>query len=732
MKHVLYLLCFLFFSSTATALPLPNGSTAPNFTLTDENGVTHTLYDYLDQGKTVFVEFFATWCGICWNYKQANHLKNLYEQYGPNGTDQVRVLLIEGDNTTPQAALYGGSGSVGNWVAGTPYPVIHAPSNAVPSAYIVNSFPTVYAICPDRKVYNIGTAPLATLTNWIGSCNLNATAQVTNASCAGQTNGSIDLTVTGGTGTISYAWNSGQNTQDVNNLGTGSYSCTLTDSQGRSVAKGPWTITAPQAITAFGLATQPSCHGNDGALAVSAAGGTPPYTYDAGSGPGPNPIITGLAAGNYNVTVTDAGGCEKVVQVTVPQETPPVADAGPDQVITCDVTSVTLNGSGSSTGPNIQFAWSTTNGVIVNPGLLNPTAAAPGLYVLTIIDTETGCVSTDEVIVAADDDVPQITLSNPGAITCETAEIPVSALDLGICFDYEWTTTNGNITVIDGNEIVIDAAGDYLLTVVNTCTGCLASASFVVADATDLEGSFATVQAALCAGENSGAAEAAVTGGTPPYTYLWSDGQIEALVEGLAAGIYTVTISDAGGCEAVLGVEITEPEPLMIAWLGSQPASGPNVPDGVIDYEITGGTPPFTESWYLDGELLTAFDPQAALSGEYQLEVEDSNRCVVLSEIFTLPFNSSVREKAGLQGMQIAPNPAVDFVSLKWDQPLSGAGSFILYNAIGQPVLRQVAEQGAVNAVMLLPSLLPDGPYFLYHESEGVQVVLERFFIHHP
>lgn len=732
MKHALYLLCFLLFSSTATALPLPNGSTAPNFTLTDENGVSHTLYDYLDQGKTVFVEFFATWCSICWNYKQANHLKNLYDQYGPNGTDQVRVLLIEGDNTTPQTALYGGSGSVGNWVAGTPYPVIHAPSNAVPSAYIVNSFPTVYAICPDRKVYNIGTAPLATLTNWIGSCNLNATAQVTNASCAGQTNGSIGLTVTGGTGAISYLWNSGQNTQDINNLGTGSYSCTLTDSQGRSVAKGPWAVSAPQAIVAFGQATQPSCHGNDGALAVSAAGGTPPYTYDAGAGPVSSPIITGLSAGSYNVTVTDAEGCEKVVQITVPQETPPVANAGPDQVITCEVISVVLNGSGSTTGPNIQFSWSTTNGVIVNPGLLNPTAAAPGVYVLTIVDTATGCISTDEVIVVADDDVPQITLSNPGALTCETTEISVSALDLGPCFDYEWTTANGSITVIDENEIVIDAPGNYLLTIVNTCTGCSASASFVVTDATGLEGSFTTVQAALCAGDNSGAAEAAVTGGTQPYTYLWSDGQTEALAEGLVAGIYTVTINDAGGCEEVLEVEITEPDPLLIAWLGSQPASGPDVPDGVIEYEITGGTPPYTETWYLDGELLTAFDPQAALSGEYQLEVEDSSRCVVLSEIFTLPFNSSVRENTGLKDLQITPNPAVDFIKLEWEQSLSGEAFFMLYNTVGQPVLRQVAEQGAVNAVMLLPSPLPDGPYFLYLEKEGVQMGLARILIHHP
>jgi hypothetical protein len=156
------------------------------------------------------------------------------------------------------------------------------------------------------------------------------------------------------------------------------------------------------------------------------------------------------------------------------------------------------------------------------------------------------------------------------------------------------------------------------------------------------------------------------------------------------------------------------------------------MPDGVIEYEITGGTPPYTETWYLDGELLTAFDPQAALSGEYQLEVEDSSRCILLSEVFTLPFNSSVRENTGLKGLQIAPNPAVDFVEIKWDQPLSKQGWFILYTAAGQPILRQEANQGAVNSILLLPSPIPDGPYFLFLETEGSQQSLARILFHHP
>jgi hypothetical protein len=82
--------------------------------------------------------------------------------------------------------------------------------------------------------------------------------------------------------------------------------------------------------------------------------------------------------------------------------------------------------------------------------------------------------------------------------------------------------------------------------------------------------------------------------------------------------------------------------------------------------------------------------------------------------------------------LQIAPNPAVDFINLEWDQPLSAPASFVLYNTLGQPALRQVMEQGAVNAVLLLPSSLQDGPYFLYLENEGIQKALARILIHHP
>lgn len=76
---------------------MPDGTVAPDFTLTDYYGNTHHLYDYLNDGKTVFVEIFAAHCSSCWSYHETDILKDLYNSYGPAGTDEVMVLALEYD-----------------------------------------------------------------------------------------------------------------------------------------------------------------------------------------------------------------------------------------------------------------------------------------------------------------------------------------------------------------------------------------------------------------------------------------------------------------------------------------------------------------------------------------------------------------------------------------------------------------------------------------------------------
>jgi hypothetical protein len=169
MKKILLFAIIALLSFNNAQAQLPNGSTAPDFTLVDLNGTSHNLYTYLDSGYTVFIDFSAIWCPPCWSYHASGALEDLYIHHGPAGmpnvnpntTDDVMVFFIEGDEGT-LAELNGGPGSQGDWVTGTPYPIIptYTGSNStqVTSDYQIGYWPTVYQVCPDRILSECGTS----------------------------------------------------------------------------------------------------------------------------------------------------------------------------------------------------------------------------------------------------------------------------------------------------------------------------------------------------------------------------------------------------------------------------------------------------------------------------------------------------------------------------------------------------------------------------------------------
>ena len=163
MKMITILLSFILINVNVFS-QLPDGSIAPNWTVTDIEGNSHTLYDYLDQGYSVVLDVSATWCSPCWGFHNAGTLDDIYAEHGPAGnegvntntTDDVMVFFFEGDGTTSLNDLYGpSSNSQGDWVTGVEYPIIN--STALNNPYEIGYFPTVYMICPDRIITEVGS-----------------------------------------------------------------------------------------------------------------------------------------------------------------------------------------------------------------------------------------------------------------------------------------------------------------------------------------------------------------------------------------------------------------------------------------------------------------------------------------------------------------------------------------------------------------------------------------------
>ncbi len=167
-----YIALILLFSIGKTMAQLPSGSVAPDFTGKDLSGKSWRLYDLLAQNKVVVLEFSATWCPPCWSYHSSKAMQSLYTLYGPKGSNDLAVLFIEGDAKTNTDCLYGLNScnykTLGNWTKDVDYPIIDDANIA--KLYKVTYYPTIYVVCPDQNLSEVGQLTTQALRTKTRSC----------------------------------------------------------------------------------------------------------------------------------------------------------------------------------------------------------------------------------------------------------------------------------------------------------------------------------------------------------------------------------------------------------------------------------------------------------------------------------------------------------------------------------------------------------------------------------
>lgn len=419
--------------------------------------------------------------------------------------------------------------------------------------------------------------------------------------------------VNGGTPPYSFLWSTGATTQTLIGVTAGNYSVTITDANGCAASK---SITIRAVNLSLNIVKKDlRCFGqNDGAAKALAIGGSAPYAYKWNTG-AMTDSIGNLAAGTYTVTVTDGNGCSASGTVTINQ--PPnltLILSGDTLVCTGGNTGFVKASVSGGTAP-YTYLWNTGATVDSIGGL------GAGTYGVTVTDAG-GCQRTATF---------HITQAPPININLEATEVVCGGENLGSAsasvnggkapYTFQWS--NG-ATVPTIEDL---ASGTYRLTVTDA-NGCFATKEVSITIVSDF--AVNTVpRNVLCNGDNSGSILITAQGGKTPYSYLWSNGRTTAEITNLTAGIYSVTVTDANGCQLSQTINITQP-PALTLTISKNNINCFGSNNGTASVTASGGTAPYTYKW---SNNATTPNISNLTPGSYTVTVTDANFCTKTASI---------------------------------------------------------------------------------------------------
>lgn len=440
---------------------------------------------------------------------------------------------------------------------------------------------------------------------------LSATISGSSVLCNGASTGNVYLTVTGGTIPYSYSWTNGATTQNLANVTAGTYSVTITDANNCQTTQSI-TLTEPSAIVLTTSSTNSTCGNSNGSATVNAGGGTGTYSYVWSNG-GTTGSITGIASGSYDVTVTDANSCSAFASVVVNDINGPTLSIGSISNVNCFNSSngsATILASGG-TAP-LTYLWSngnTTNSI---------SSVSGGIYTITATDAN-NCIAILNVTITE----PTLSLTSSISatnVTCSGANDGGANLTVsGGTTPYTYNWNNGATT----EDLTGISGGTYNVTIADA-NGCTNNSSIIITEPNSLVVNFSNISNS-CAGANNGSLTVTVSGGTQPYTYLWSTTETSQTINNLTAGNYDVTVTDANNCTASLPYSITQSPAINLTINGPSTTLCPGTSVN-LSAQPTGGMPPFIFNW-TDGYTTPTITVNPTTTTTYSVYVVDNNGC---------------------------------------------------------------------------------------------------------
>ncbi len=431
-----------------------------------------------------------------------------------------------------------------------------------------------------------------------------------------------------GSGGILYQWSGPNNftsnlnypiIQNANIVNNGLYQVTVTNENGCTASTSINIVVHTNPIIDLAITETSTCEADNGVINLTVAGGSMPYSYLWSNGIFVQDL-SNLPIGSYLVTVTDANGCSNS-GITSVNSSAGLHLSSVKSDVSCfngNNGSIDLEVSGGS--DNYEYQWS--NG-LTSQDVSNLRAS---MYRVTVTDRDNGCFGIASIDIQqpsklqADKSVVHI-----DAFGASNGEIKVSALGGSPTYNFDWADLNGSNNPAQRSSL---SAGQYIVTITDTklCPEVLALN-------VNQPGSPLAVNIlqnnVSCFGKADGTANLTVTGGNPPFTYLWSNGSTKEDLKELLPGVYTVTVTDSRAITITGSVVITQPLSFDFSVLKSD-VSCYGTSTGVITLNPSGGTSPYTYQWS-NGSITK--DVLNLNANTYKVTITDASGCSGVNSI---------------------------------------------------------------------------------------------------